>query len=348
MRHLKCSSCGTEHPAAQMFNVDGSVVCEPCGDRLVQEAQADKRKPQVFRVVDPTICTRCKTDYGNTELPLIGGSPFCHTCADLIYAYPFPAWLKAGFAALLLLLAFALYRGAPYFAAGRHLVQARRAMDNQKYDSAAIHFAAILPVKPTDQEVVLLGAKAHLMTGNIAGAQEFLTIREKYDDNALFQEVNSLWERAVKAWEKADSAGKLIQANQTAQANRLMIEAAREYPESPALAVGALLTKGGEAFDRRDYDTFLATSRQALALAPDEPRMIAGVASALACKYAVTGDVRYRTEAESLLVQAQAAAEGSAEDKASHDEYAERIRHRLATRVIIDKDEYNRRFRTKK
>ena len=155
MRHLKCSSCGNERPAAEMFNVDGAVVCEPCGDRLVTEAHAAKRKPRVFRVSDPTICTRCKKDFGNTELPLIGGSHFCHECAELIYAYPFPAWLKAGFAALLLLLGFALYRGGPYFAAGRHLVQARRAMDGQHYDSAATHFAAVLPVKPTDQEVIL-------------------------------------------------------------------------------------------------------------------------------------------------------------------------------------------------
>jgi DNA-directed RNA polymerase subunit RPC12/RpoP/tetratricopeptide (TPR) repeat protein len=347
MRHLNCSSCGTELPAAQMFQVDGAVVCQTCGDRLLAEAKPKKHRPRVARIIDPTVCSRCKTDYGDTDLPLIGGTPVCNNCAPALYAYPFPGWLKACFAALLLLLAFALWHGAAYFAAGRHLVQARNAMERQDYASATSHFAAILPVKPTDQEILLFGAKAYLMTGDVGGAQGFLGLRQSYDSNALFTEVKGFWDRANQAYAKADSAGKLAQASRNSEALRLMTEAANEYPESPTLRVGLLLMKGGDAFERKDYDTFLSAQRQALALLPDQPRLMAGVASALACKYAVTGDIAFRAEAESLLARAQSLAEGSPEEEASYDEYAERIRHRLTSRVIIDKAEYGRRFRVR-
>lgn len=327
-----------------MFTVGGAVVCEPCGDRMLEDAHARKLKPQVHRVIDPTICSRCKKDNGDTELRLIGGVPFCPTCGAALYAYPFPAWLKASSAALLLLFGFALWHDAPYFAAGRHLARARRDMDRKEYTSAVAHYAAVLPVKPTEQDVVLPAAKAYLMTGDVPGAAEFLDLREKYEDNDLFKEVNGMWERAQRALVKADSAGKLATANRLAEAARLMSEAAREYPEAPAFTVAALVLKGGDAFDHKDYDTFLATSRQALALMPDQPRLVAGVASAVAAKYAVTGDAAFRAEAESLLARAQVLAQ-SEEDKASYDEYSERIRHRLATRLIIDAEEYNRRFR---
>jgi len=345
MRYLKCSSCGRQLPAAQMFSYDDAPVCEPCGDRMVVEARAKGYKPDVRHMLDATICSRCKTDNGETDFRLIGGSPFCPRCGAALYAYPFPTWLKASFAALLLLLAFALWHDAPYFAAGRHLVAGRRDMARKDYRAAAVHYAMVLPVKPTDQEVVLLGAKASLMTGDVASAQQFLQLREKYEAGALFTEVNRLWNRALHAFAKADSAGKLAKANRTVEANRLMAEAAREYPESSPLVVGALLVKGGDAFERKDYDLFLSTSREALALMPDQPRLIAGVASALACKYALTGDATLRVQAESLLAVAGTIAQRSAEEKASYDEYAERIRHRLTSRTIIDQAEYNRRFR---
>ena len=346
MRYLKCSSCDRQFPAAQMFTYDDAPVCEPCGDRLVVEAHAKHYRPQVRRILDPTICSRCKMDNGDTDLRLIGGSPFCPRCGAALYAYPFPTWLKASFAGLLLLLAFALWHDAPYFAAGRHLAAARRDMARENYKSAALHFASVLAVKPTEQDVVLLGAKAALKTGDVASAQQFLQLRERYDDDALFAEVNGTWERALRALSKADSASKLAQANppRTADADRLMREAAREYPEAPGLAAAALSITANDAFDHKDWDLFLSASRQALAVLPDQPRLIAGVASALACKYAVTGDQAFRVEAESLLARAAALSE-SPEQKAAYTEYAERIRYRLTSRVIIDQAEYNRRFR---
>jgi DNA-directed RNA polymerase subunit RPC12/RpoP len=347
MRHLKCSSCTKEFPAAQMFTVGGAVVCESCGDRLLEDAAAKHRKPEVTRVIDATICSRCKADNGETDFRIIGGAPFCPRCTERLYAYPFPLWLKASAAVSVLLLGFALWHDAPYFAAGAHLTRARRAMEAHDYKTAVTHFAEVLPVKPTEQDVILPAARAYLMTGDVAGAGAFLDLRSEYTDNDEFKSVNQFWSRANLALVEADSANKLVQANRTADAQRLMTKAARDYPEVPAFAVGALLIKGGDAFEHKDYDTFLTTSREARTLMPEEPRLIAGVASALAAKYAVTGNAAYRAEAESLLAVAETVAQRSAEDKTAYDEYAERIRHRLATRIVINGEEYNRRFRAK-
>ena len=347
MRHLKCSSCAKEFPAGEMFAVDGAVVCEPCGDRLLGEAQAKKLKPRVVRLLDPTICSRCKTDNGDTELRTIGGMPLCATCQTAVYAYPFPVWLKASFAALLALLAFALWHGAPYFVAGRALAQARRAMERRDYQAATTHFALVLPVKPTEQDVVLLAAKANLMAGDVGGASAFLELRSTFPDNALFTEVNTLWEHATAALAKGDSAAKLAQANHTAEALRMMEQAAHQYPQSPYLAIGVLTLKGSDAYERKDYDAMVAASRKAVALMPDQPRLVASLASALACKFAMTGDSAFHREAEQLLARAQPLAEQSPEEQASYEEYAERIRYRLRSRVIIDREEYDRRFRSK-
>ena len=346
MRRLKCSSCAGEFPAASMFSVNDMTVCEPCGDRLVVDAKAKKLKPRVLRIVDATICSRCKKDNGETDFRLIGGSPFCPSCGAALYAYPFPAWLKASFAGLLLLLGFALWHDGPYFAAGRQLIAARRDMDKSDYKSAVTHFAEILPLKPTEQDVILQAARAYLMTGDVAGAGQFLNLREKYEDNAEFKEVNAFWDRANQALVTMDSAQKLAEANRTGDATRLMTQASREYPEAVGLRVAVLIYKGGDAFERKDYDLFLSTSREALALMPDTPNILGSVASALACKYALTGDPAFRVEAESLLARAAALSrQGTAEQQAAYTEYAERIQHRLTSRIIIGRDEYNRRFR---
>jgi hypothetical protein len=68
------------------------------------------------------------------------------------------------------------------------------------------------------------------------------------------------------------------------------------------------------------------------------------MASALACKYAVTGDPAFRKQSEDTLAKAELLAQRSSEEKSAFEPLAERIRYRLATREILDTDEYNRRF----
>jgi tetratricopeptide (TPR) repeat protein len=328
-----------------MLHLDQGLVCRLCAEARAKEAKTSGRSIQLSRIIDPTICWKCKTDYGEKDLPSIAGVPVCGTCALALYESPFPGWLKASLAALLGLLAVALWTGRPYFTAGRHLMLAERALDQSDFATASVHFGEVLKVGPTDQKVVLLGAKASILSGDPEQGQRFLNQRDSFSMDGLFAEVSGLVDHLTDAFNKAGQAAQQDSLGHEEEAARLMNEASRAYPQSRQLAVSALLFDGRVAYDRKDYDALLQVSRDALARLPDNPTLVAGVASALACKYAVTGNPEFRHEAERLLVQARTLSLSSPEEAARFDEYAERIPYRLDSRVIIDKDEYDRRFR---
>jgi hypothetical protein len=148
------------------------------------------------------------------------------------------------------------------------------------------------------------------------------------------------------ALEKADQAAKLgKEGGHDAEAAKLMHEAAASYPEYADLVVAAHEYDAGAAFVRKDYDAFVALAERVWKERPTA-FTASELASALACKYAVTGDVAYRKESEKMLQTAEGEAQKDPEAMKSFQEYAERVRYRLNSRQIIDTQEYNRRFRT--
>jgi hypothetical protein len=112
-------------------------------------------------------------------------------------------------------------------------------------------------------------------------------------------------------------------------------------PKSAEVRRLLLVAEIGDAFDRKDYDTFLAKSKEIATQNPKEAQVAAGVASAYACKYAVTGEESFRQEALRQLEKAAALAPPGDKD---YPEYANRIRHRIETREIIKREEFRRRF----
>ena len=107
-----------------------------------------------------------------------------------------------------------------------------------------------------------------------------------------------------------------------------------------------LSAEAGVAFDQKDYEQFLSLQRQMMGRAPEEPIAVAGVASGLACMFAITGDDAYRQEAMEYLERADkmaAAGDAPVLIEAVAD-YRMRILHRLSTRQIISPDEFFRRF----
>jgi hypothetical protein len=185
--------------------------------------------------------------------------------------------------------------------------------------------------------------------------------------------------RFFKGYLEVQAANRAFEGGDTEEAGKLIVAAARRVPESRELAAHASFFQGlelmgkdrcaeavrcfktylgayptdhnartflvhaeaGAAFHAKDYDTFLAKSRQVLAMAPDDSMSLAQVASALACKYAVTGQAQFKESALEYLGKATAIA--GPNDAAAAD-YEARIRHRLDTREIIDREEYDRRI----
>ncbi len=163
-----------------------------------------------------------------------------------------------------------------------------------------------------------------------------------------FKEVSGLWNRATGALEKAEQAEKLeAEDGKEIEAARLMHEAAVTYPEMPGLAFAAESYDEGVAFLKHDYDAFLAIAEKQWKQ-QNLPETAAAVASALACKYAITADIIYRQRSEEMFKTARQLAQGNADALKGLDEFEERNYYRLESRTIISKQEYDRRFRSVK
>jgi hypothetical protein len=147
---------------------------------------------------------------------------------------------------------------------------------------------------------------------------------------------------------KGKEAIKLYEAEKHQEASRAIHEAAALLPEDPNLAVGVDVVDSALPFERKDYDTFLAITEKGWKKHPESSDVAGMLASALACKYAVTGDPAFRARAEEMLEKARQLAASYPEARQRYKEYEERIRYRLKSKQIIDRKEYDRRFRPEK
>jgi tetratricopeptide (TPR) repeat protein len=345
MRHVSCSQCARTGPARTYFAHNHQIYCADCAEYLRLETVPGARPSALL---DPTICSRCQADNGNTEFPIVGSLPLCPTCQDYVDSNPYPVWLKVGLAAMLCLLVVALVNGRKYFHAGRSLYVGERLVDEGHFEQALPYLQEALRIAPESDKAVLLTAKAALKIGRADIANEAIQGHEGghfQDPGADFQEVKALWDRANKAFDKAEKAAKLEdQDGNAAQAAQLMHQAATEYPESPALGMAAEMYDEGTAFERRDYDAFLSIAQKMWKAYPNGSTA-GSVASALACKYAVTGDDAFRQQSEEMLRESEKRGEQDEQWKKAYPEFAERTRYRLTSREIISKTEYDRRFR---
>jgi hypothetical protein len=268
----------------------------------------------------------------------------------LIKDFDYPVWLKMSMAALLLLLVVALAHGRKYFQVGRDLYIGEHLIEQGKYAEALPHLVAADKFAPNSDKASLLAAKAALHLGDLKTASEALQGHDgghfKDGNDAQFVEVNGLWERAVSAMEKAEQAEKLgDEDGKSAEAAELMHKAAVQYPELPILATAAEGLDAGAAFERKDYDAYLAFGEKEWKLHPSA-NSAAALASGLACKFAVTNDAAYKLRSMDMLAKAKQLSQGDPDAQKNLEEYFPRIQYRLDSRQIISKQEYDKRFRS--
>jgi tetratricopeptide (TPR) repeat protein len=209
---------------------------------------------------------------------------------------------------------------------------------------------AALTIAPDCEKAVLLLAKADLLTGRYEEADKALNAHRggQFEEGPLTTEVTRIFERVDKGLGKAADARKLYEAGKSVEAARTYHEAAALLPEDAALADAVMAVDGAAAFDRKDYDGFLAVAEKAWKKHPESSDVARMLASALACKYAVTGDPAFRARAEEMLEKARQLAASSPEALQRHNKFEERIRYRLKTRKILDMKEYDRQFHPEK
>jgi hypothetical protein len=170
---------------------------------------------------------------------------------------------------------------------------------------------------------------------------------EKFDDAAelmsglRYSSLSREGKEAAEFYELLARAQGLIVRKQSDQAIPLVLAFKKRHPDFKAADDLLREAETSAAFDSKDYDTFLAKAREEERAHPGEAHSTAQVASALACKYAATGDEQFRKESLEKLEEARKAAK----DDEGFKQYEARIMHRLRTREIIDKEEYDRKFR---
>jgi len=297
MKHVKCARCATEHPMNEMFTVLGETLCEPCGDRkLAERGGAKLPDGAVLRMVDPTVCFHCSTDYGSQQLRTVAELPACEACMDKFMHYPFPGWIKASAAVLGLLLVAVMMVNARYFTGYREANGAFAAFEAGDFPAAARLIAAARDHVP---ECKPYGSIASLYRG----------VQLMNEDK--FKEALPL------------------------------LKSARSELQDKQLDLTVFAAEAAIAFDEKDYDGFLEANEKMAALQPNEPMALGAVASAHACRYAVSGAEESRQKAMEWLGKAEAILKGA---NPEFLEYKNRVLHRLATREIISPKEFKKKY----
>ena len=330
---------------ARVGSSDEKVLCEPCANTELQSAP--KGAFRVARYIDPTVCTKCKTDYGSSELPLTGGAPFCPTCRESLYQRSLPKWLTLSMAGVMALLAIALLHGARFFRAEKSLIQGERQVEKRQYTAAIPLLKIVVASAPNCENCILLLAKAELLTGDSASAYKLLESHNggSFQPSPQTTDVTTIANRVAGAFKKYQEAGELERKKQWQAAADKMREASNEYPEQDDLRQAAEAAEEGVAFEAKDYDKFLALTEAHWTHYPQSPVRAGAVASALACKYVATGDAALKARSEEMIEKARALAKvSSPQEQKAFKEFEERIMYRLNAREIIDTDEYYKRF----
>lgn len=353
MKQTTCSRCKAGFPLQNTFAYNGQSYCESCAPTIAREAKDVGQTATFARNVDGSVCALCGTENpSGSDFPYRKKLPFCEKCGPKVERWPYPTWLKLSLAGLVLLLAASLIHGRTYFHAGREMYLGERLVKQSKYAEAVPHLQEAVRIAPGSDKAVLLLAKAALKIGDVETASKALQGHEegKFENgqDADFLELKALWDRAIAAMKKGHEASVLAeQDGKEVEAAKLMREAAGQYPESKDLARAVKNYDAGVAFAQKDYDRYLSFMQQDFSEQQDA--MSAGaVASAWACKYAVTGNPEFRQQAEAFLQKAEEFARADAAQEKELEEYMPRIRYRIDSREIITRSEYDKRFRKNK
>jgi len=287
---------------------------------------------------DSDTCAVC----GISSSERIGGVTVCSACKPQVLRRPFPAWLRAGASALLILLALDLYWGARYWPPARDYILAQRQADAGHWEDAAVLLRQVLAEAPDSEPALFLSVKADLLRGDLAAAEPGIQqLAGREIKSATAKEVAALLERVYSAVEKFDEAKQLAEQGEDAKALEAIEAAVAAYPEASAFQTARDIIRAGLLFSTGNYAGFTEHANRLRAAYPENAQITLMVSSGLAAQYAASGDEQLAAESRRTLEAGLAL--GSEDEQSALTLYAERIRHRLATREIIEAHEYERR-----
>ena len=298
MKNVACEKCGAAFPMNETLNVRGVLVCRACAEAIFKTEKIQRN--QVQKQIDPTICIGCGLDNGDDDLATLGQLPVCPACETLFKNRPFPGWVKAGLAAMVILVLSILVWNSRFIRA--------------YYELRC--FASEMAVGDLQ-----------------SGAPHFISASRLVPENAELQAYGPFYEGLL-----------LLGQDKSAEALKLFQSCVgRVAPETniDELIVSA---KVGVAFDQGDYDQFLQLALELDAKHKDDPVYAEQLASAYACKYVETQDEQYKTKSLAVLDRSKTLINSKPEYQTFYADYEQRILHRLHTREIISRSEFQKRY----
>lgn len=300
----QCCACRREQPLGTYFYVYQDLLCEPCANARVTALGKQKLKPGDVRRA--VDLTLC------TECHADGGDRPHMTIGNLPFCPECTARVrKRPFplwlkaAAVLLLLLLGV-------ATVRMAGYARAAMDLHR----SIRLAFV--------------------QGDLAGAQQAAAAARKRVPESKYTRSHDNYFTGLKAIYEED----MQQAVSCFNAIDIPLEE-RVYQRDFLLRSAQISL----AFDRRQYDRALALSQENLKTDPGNPDLLTALASVSAACYAQSGDAKRKQETlDALTRAAELMKKAPAAEQARMDYEIKRIRHRLETRQVLSRKEYEQKF----
>ncbi|HEY5747137.1 MAG TPA: hypothetical protein VIU12_13720 [Chryseolinea sp.] len=152
MRHVTCSHCNrTDVPVNESLHIDDVVFCHTCVNATFTEDQLKGRN--VVNEFDPTVCSSCSKDFGDTTLAKVAQYPMCPACAKAIEKKSFPTWVKAFFIGILVVVVFSTIYNWRFIEGYKEMNAATRAMQAKDYKTAARNLSAAFGHVPEQQDL---------------------------------------------------------------------------------------------------------------------------------------------------------------------------------------------------
>jgi len=243
---------------------------------------------------------------------------------------------------LLVLLVLSLLHGRAYFVSGRAYYKGRKLLDVNQAAQAVPYFEEALKVGSTSSEVAGYAAMAYLKSGHPDTA--YAVVKDiSFKKDGFYHSLEAEFALFDKAAAKADEASKLYSEAKYTEAAGRMHEAADTYPAFASFGIQARLLDTSAAFYAEDY-TGMVLLTESLWSELHTYDSAVSLANAYACVYASSGDESAREKAIEMMATAKKLA-STKEAQNDLQEYEPRFNHRLETRKILTREQYNATFR---
>jgi tetratricopeptide (TPR) repeat protein len=296
MRKTECSNCDNKNvPVNETITIDEKDFCNTCFESNFSDQEKLSGK-KIEKKHDPTICSACTKDFGEIELNKIGLYPHCPDCESNVKNRVLPTWVKAFFAAIILIVLFSFYWNWQYY----------------------------------DAYTDIKESNAYFDKGDFENASKLMTKASKE-----VPEVEDL-----KVLSNYYSGFHLLKKDKSEQALNKFTACLGKVPPEYNLNFFINQAKVGVSFDKKDYDGFLAASKEILKIDSTSADSYASVASAYACIYATKNDESAKLHSYEYLKKASAIDSTSAESKF----YYNLLEYRMYAHQIISREEFKKKF----